>query len=359
MVVWDVHAGKLRRSHRPPPLPGSQDALVAVRFCGICGSDLAKLTRTPIASPPTGCWRPGHEIVGWEVTHRPSRLVAVNPIIPCELCGSCRKGRIDLCPDLRRIGWDLPGGFADFVAVPKGSLVPIPNGPESVHAVLADPLAVAIHGIRCGLRARAGILAVVGSGPIAVCSAAYAAQHGWEVFVVVRDLQDLSKLQRLVGLVDATFATHQNCGLRGRCDAVVDAASGHDDAGLRQALDLVRDGGTVVVQTAYDPSVRLDYPLRSIFRRSITVRGRFSFCRSRGCDDFAEALAILASRPSWASALTSCRVPLASLPDALNMLSAPSPVRPIKVVLTVQPGESGHPRSEDSRRNETPTEVLR
>src|SRR5207244_10084077 len=84
-----------------------------------------------------------------------------------------------------------------------------------------------------------------------------------------------------------------------RCDAVVDAASGGTDRSLQQALAAVRDGGTVLVQTAYRPDVALSTPLRDVFRRSITMRGSFSYCRTGGRDDFRDALCVLGAASRW------------------------------------------------------------
>jgi len=72
---------------------------------------------------------------------------------------------------------------------------------------------------------------------------------------------------------------------------VVDAATGSNPSPLELAVRLVRDGGTIVVQNAYQPCV-LPTPLRDVFRRSIRLIGSFSYCR-RGQDDFAEALTFL------------------------------------------------------------------
>jgi threonine dehydrogenase-like Zn-dependent dehydrogenase len=117
-------------------------------------------------------------------------------------------------------------------------------------------------------------------------------------------------------------------------DVVVDAAGGRDDASLNTALNLVRDGGTVVVQTAYDPGVRLNRDLRPTFRRSLTIAGAFSYCHRSGRGDFAMALDILAGRPGWADPLTGARFALGDLPEALASVTGRRAHRPIKAVLT-------------------------
>ncbi|MCY0952815.1 alcohol dehydrogenase catalytic domain-containing protein [Streptomyces finlayi] len=332
MKAWEVREGTLSWSRLARPEPRPDQTLVEVAFSGVCGSDLAKITKSPIPTPGH-TWRPGHEVVGWDLSTPSGPLVVVDPLVPCDSCANCATGAIHLCPGILRLGWDLPGGFAEFVVAPRRNVLPLPEGADPAQAVLADALAVAVHGIRCGLsNHRPGNLAVVGSGPLALCSAAYAASHGWSVTVLVRNA---GKLAAVAEHIDATFTSLHEAPRNG-FDAVVDAASGRDDRPLDAALSLVRDGGTVLVQNAYDPGVRLHHDLRNVFRRSITITGSFSYCRRHGTGDLPEALQVLAQRPAWADPLVGCRFPLRSLPSAVAAVTTGTGIRPIKAVLVAE-----------------------
>src|SRR5699024_7325953 len=326
---WTVVDGRLLWRTQAPPEPGPGEVLVKVAFAGVCGSDLAKLNRSPIPAPER--WRPGHEVTGWDLNGSLIRPVTVNPLIPCDDCVRCSSGEPHLCPALRRLGWDLPGGFAHCLSVPRTAVTELPEEADLAYGVLSDPLAVAIHGVRCALPAIAGgRLAVIGSGAVAICTAAYAAHLGWHVSLLARDVSRVAvlqdKLNATLGLVgDSPHA---------RFDAVVDAASGGDAQPLDTALALVRDGGHVVVQNAYAPGVRLDRDLRDVFRRSLTITGSFSFCRRDGHDDFADALSLLTAQPAWATVLTHGRYPLRELPEVLARMRTSDPGRPLKAVLT-------------------------
>lgn len=330
MQAWEVWQGSLSWSSVVMPEPRTDEVLIEVAYSGVCGSDLAKITKSPIPGPAWP-WRPGHEIVG----RRPGAadFVVVDPLVPCEVCARCLTGDVHLCPSLRRIGWDLPGGFAEQVVAPRRNVLPVPVGVEPAHAVLADTLAVALHGIRCGLPARSpGLMAVVGSGPLALCSAVVAAARGWSVHVVVRSL---AKLDRVVRNIDASFAVIEETPI-GHFDVVVDAASGQNDGGLATALALVRDGGVILVQNAYDPGVRLGEDLRQVFRRSLTLVGSFSYCRRHGAGDLPEALAMLQQHSELAAELVHTQVPLGTLDAAIKAAIAPRP-KPIKTVLVPRP----------------------
>jgi threonine dehydrogenase-like Zn-dependent dehydrogenase len=331
MWAWEVQLGRLDWVDRELPTAGADDALIRVTSAGVCGSDVAKLSKAVIPTPPGQPWRPGHEIVGW--SNDPdgrSHLVAVNALVPCGECARCRDGDINVCPGLRMVGWHLPGGFAPYVAVPRRNVVELPPQLDEGTAVLADPMAVAVHGIRCGLGRKAGRLAIIGSGALGAASAAYAASRGWQVEVLVRDPARVGVTSDTLGVPARPLASAPPRGF----DAVVDAAGGADDTPFLAALDVVRDGGTVVVQTAYYPGVRLSRDLREPIRRGLTIVGSFTFCRRDG-DDFTEALAFLATESNWAKPFVEQRYALADLPRALTDLRSSTSRRPTKVVLAM------------------------
>jgi threonine dehydrogenase-like Zn-dependent dehydrogenase len=286
---------------------------------------VAKLVKTTIPTPRGQPWRPGHEIVGWS----DGRLVAVDPYVPCGECARCQAGQVNLCPHLRMVGWHLPGGFAPYVAVRRNNLLDLPGGVGESIGVLAEPTAIAVHGVRCGLGEPSGRLGVIGSGALATASAAYAAARGWSTDLLVRNPAKLANIaERLAATVRPLDSVRPR-----EYDAAVDAAAGADDTPFLAAIDAVRDGGTIVVQTSYYPGVRLSRDLRDPIRRALTIVGSFSFCRRSGTDDFSEGLAFLARDAGWTAPFVGHRYALSDLPLALGELRAPSGRRPAKAVL--------------------------
>lgn len=325
--AWAVRNRALGRF--PVPVgnsPTGDTTVVRVRYAGLCGSDVAKLNRPWQGRLPEP-WYPGHEIVG--IDTETGGWVVIDPLVACRACRPCDRGEVQLCPRLLRIGWDLPGGLAGRVRAPRTSIVPLHRLRDPVHGVLADPMAVALHGVRCGLRGQSGRLGIVGGGVIAVCTAVCAAEAGWDVHLLVRTPSRSHQLRQVLGRHISVHAS----GLPA-CDAVVDAASGHSDAPVRQALKAVRDGGTILVQNAYAPRVALSVPLRDVFRRSITLRGSFSYCRAAGHDDFRDAIGVIAKGGGWTALMTAYRLPLSELPRGLKALTGEARNRPFKVLLT-------------------------
>jgi threonine dehydrogenase-like Zn-dependent dehydrogenase len=324
---WSVSKGVLGWAPAPVGVHAVRGtAHVAVHYTGVCGSDVAKLSYPWQGQLPEP-WYPGHEIVG--IDRETGGWVAVDPLVPCRSCRYCERGQVHFCPELRRVGWDLPGGLAHAVRVPRDNVVPLPALHDPAHGVLADPMAVALHGVRCGLPAATGRLGIIGGGVLGVCTAICAADAGWDVHMLIRKP---CQLHQLSYVLPSHISLHT--GELPRCDAVVDAASGGSDAPVRQALKAVRDGGTVLVQNAYAPQVVLSVALREIFRRSITLRGSFSYCRADGHDDFTDAVGIVAKGGDWAALMTRDRFPLGDLPQGLRALKSGARHRPFKLLLT-------------------------
>lgn len=324
---WAVENGVLGWLPAPVDVhPAPDTTVVAVHYTGVCGSDVAKLSH-PWQGPLPEPWFPGHEIVG--IDTETGDWVAVDPLVPCRSCRACGRGHVHLCPALQRIGWDLPGGLAHAVRVPRDNVIPLPALRDPAHGVLADPMAVALHGVRCGLPAPLGQLGIIGGGVLGVCTAICAVEAGWEVHMLVRKP---SQSHQLSYVLPPDIGLHT--GDLPQCDAVVDAASGENDSPLRHALKAVREGGTVLVQNAYEPQVHLSVPLRDVFRRSITLRGSFSYCRAAGRDDFRDALDLIAKGGDWTALMTRDRFPLGDLPPGLMALKSGARHRPFKLLLT-------------------------
>jgi len=138
-------------------LPRGEGVVVSVEVAGLCGSDVHMLAMGP--SPITM----GHEFGGRLAD---GTLVAVRPTGMCGTCRMCTSGRSNICPDAmaRFFGGVLDGGFADQVLVDPNCIFPMPVGAIPGAAALAEPIAVAVHGVRRVDLARGQKVAVIGAG---------------------------------------------------------------------------------------------------------------------------------------------------------------------------------------------------
>jgi threonine 3-dehydrogenase len=181
-----MHAAKgLQMDTVAVPAIGQTDVLVRVKTASICGTDLHiygwdRWSQGRIKPPLTL----GHEFcgiverVGDEVAAvKPGDFVSAEMHVNCGHCHQCRLGEAHICQNLRIIGIDQDGAFAEFVKIPAPNIRKLdPAIPEHYGAIL-DPLGNAVHTVLAGPIAGQTVL-VTGCGPIGLMSIAVAKACG-------------------------------------------------------------------------------------------------------------------------------------------------------------------------------------
>lgn len=296
--------------------PGPGEALVRVAWAGVCGSDLHVLR--------TGAWVArwpatlGHEVVGvveecpgGEVP--PGVAVAVDSRLPCGHCPGCRTAP-SLCHQMAWLGEARPGGFARHLVVPVSSLVPCPPGLELAIAVLAEPLAIAMHAVS-GVARRPGNALIIGYGPIGALVHSELARR-WPGLPVSVSEPVPPRLQLGLALGaqaghSATDDSHQGDGRRSYA-LVVDAA-GYAQS-LADACFYAANGGTVLLVALGHATVPVTPA--EIVERSLTITGSVGFD-----DELSEALSLLAADPDRYRPLVTEAVLLEEAPGRLAALT--------------------------------------
>jgi propanol-preferring alcohol dehydrogenase len=183
----------------PTPVPGAGQALIKVAGCGLCHTDLHYVDHgvETFKKPPLIL---GHEIAGTVTALGPSTngavrtaigdRVLVPSVLSCGHCSFCRQGRENLCANLTMLGNNIDGGYAEYVVVPTGDLVPVPdNLPLEQACVIADALSTPYHAVKHRGRVRVGdTVAVVGCGGVGLNLIQCAVISGARVIAV--DLND-------------------------------------------------------------------------------------------------------------------------------------------------------------------------
>jgi L-iditol 2-dehydrogenase len=137
----------------PRPEPQSGDALIKVMASGICGSDMHAFLGHDARRPAPLVL--GHEAAGIVVGGPDDgRRVTLNPLVTCGECPECVAGRTNNCAHRQIISMPpRPGAFADYVALPRGNLVTVPDDMPLEKAALAEPIACGWHAVRVGCAA--------------------------------------------------------------------------------------------------------------------------------------------------------------------------------------------------------------
>ena len=262
-------AGDVRVETVPDaPEPGPGEVLLEVLRASICGTDVSEYfhgpTLVPLQAPHpvTGHAGPmilGHEIlgrvlaVGSDVTRpAPRDRVVPGAGIWCGRCSFCRTGRPNLCDTYYTVGLHRDGGLAEYVTVPAEMCLPVAERCADDHAVMAQPLAVALHAVSRGDPQPGEVAAVVGAGGVGamvVAGASTLCLGGIIAVDVAAERLDVAATLGATALVDASErdpvpAVRELTG--GEGVNVVFEASG-TAAGLATAIATVRRGGRLVL----------------------------------------------------------------------------------------------------------------
>jgi len=313
---------ELRESPRPQPGPGQ--VIVRVRSCGICGSDLHWF-RGQFPPPPVF---PGHEIAG-EVTDvdggerglAVGDRVAVEPLVTCGRCAACRVGDYQVCPAVKVLGVHRDGGFAEYVAVPRERLYPLPDTLDFNTGALAEPAAVAVHGVRLGNIAFGDRVLVLGAGTIGLFSVQAARAAGAAQVAVTARYPHQAKMARRLGATHVFAAgpdgERELADFIGDCppDAVLETVGGSGET-LNDAIRAVRPRGTVVVLGLFLSQPPFD--ALSLLVKEVRVVGSMTYGHGGHRADFTLALQMLAANIAVVEDLVTHRFGLEDIGEAFQ-----------------------------------------
>lgn len=188
----EQYNGLLMLRELPEPQLGPRDVLVKVAACGVCRTDV-KILRGEIPPPIVNLpHTPGHEPAGEVVAVGPEvqdvkvgDRVVVYFYINCGHCEMCRKDRGNICFEIKRLGFELPGAYAEYVAVPADHVIPIGDVEYQQAAILPDAVAVPYHAVRHQARVEPGQdVLIVGVGGLGVHAIQIAKLQGARVIAV-------------------------------------------------------------------------------------------------------------------------------------------------------------------------------
>ena len=239
----------------PVPQIGPDDVLVKVKVASVCGTDLHIYNWDPWAQgrvrPPL---IPGHEFCGHVIakgrnvtTVKEGDFVSAEMHVACGKCYQCRTGEAHICQDVKIIGVDSNGAFAEFVKIPESNIWKIDPGIPPDYASVLDPLGNAVHTTLAGEIA-AKTVAVIGCGPIGLfCIAVARACGASEVYALEvnqhrRKLAAQMKADHVLNPAEDNVYEQVMAATDGTGVDVILEMSGHPDA-IRLGFKILRLGG--------------------------------------------------------------------------------------------------------------------
>jgi 2-desacetyl-2-hydroxyethyl bacteriochlorophyllide A dehydrogenase len=306
----------------PIPVPGTGEIVVAMRGCGICGTDRHIVEEgLPTAIYPI---IPGHEPWG-EVTQigpevqnvKLGDLIAVDPSLHCGICVECRQARGNLCKNWGSIGGTKPGAWAEYFLAPARNAYLLDQGFPLEVASLIEPVACAVRGL-VRLNPKQGkSLLIVGGGTMGLILGILLDINGCQPIIIVETNQKRREIAaKLTGL--QIISPEDSHGIT--ADFVIDA-TGVPEA-IEAALKQVNPGGTFMIFGVASPHVRVSMSPYDIYKNEILITSSMAILHS-----FGPAIELMRKHASRFKPLLTHQFELNQFENAISVLSSGEAVK--------------------------------
>ncbi|KYK30969.1 MAG: hypothetical protein AYK19_04330 [Theionarchaea archaeon DG-70-1] len=261
----------------PIPEIGEYEALVKVKACGICGTDVHKAIHKTV-EPPLVL---GHEVAGdvIKVGEKVQKFAVGDTVVvphhtPCFACSYCHHGHYTLCDQYTKTNID-PGGFSECIRVPQPNVERAMlkfNDLDYEEAAFVEPVACCIHGWEKLTMLPGDTVLIVGAGPIGLIHLELAkAFHAKEVYVA-----DIKEKRLHVAEKRGGISVHVG-GIGGahiKADIVIVAAGNKEAYNL--ALRSVKKGGQISFFAECPPGSRINLDPNLVYSKELTFSGSYS-----------------------------------------------------------------------------------
>ena len=219
-----VYEGIDKIAVRDIPTPSSEEGgvLVRVRSCAVCGSDIRIFhSGNSRVHPPQTL---GHEIAGEivEVGRGVTKFkvgdrVAIGADVPCGACAFCEAGIGNNCQINYAMGYQFPGGFAEYVplnptVVQHGPVHVIADHVSFDEAALAEPLACVLNALELTPVKLGDVVVLIGAGPIGMMLCKVAKLMGASQTILINRSQPRLDIARRLGIADR-YVCAQECDI--------------------------------------------------------------------------------------------------------------------------------------------------
>jgi len=312
------------------PTIGPTDVLVRVRAASICGTDLHiygwdRWSASRIHPPLTF----GHEFCGVVekvgdavTTARAGDFVSAEMHVNCGHCRPCRMGQPHVCQNVRILGIDADGCFAEYVSIPARNVWKVDPAIPEHYAAIMDPLGNAVHTVLAGEIAGLNVL-VTGAGPIGLMAIAVARAAGCATLFATEVNPHRRELALKMG-ADEALDPAKGDVVKHVLDATDGAGvdlmlemSGHPDA-IHKGFQMLRPGGRASLLGIPKDPVTLDLVNDVIFKGA-TVQGIYG---RRMFETWVQMTELLKHGRLNLEPLFKERMPLEKFEDAFSLLES-------------------------------------
>ena len=338
-VAMYYNNNDVRMEKMPIPEIDDNEMLVKVKASGICGSDVMEWYR--IKKAPLVL---GHEIAGDIVEvgknvekYKVGDKVFVSHHVPCNTCRYCLDGQHTLCDTLHSTNF-YPGGFAEYLRVPeinvdRGTFV-LPKEMTYDEGVFIEPLACVVRGMRIAEMKLGKSVLVIGSGIAGLLHIKLARALGANK-VIATDISDYRlKMAKKLG-ADIVINAKENVPVKvkeyndGRLADLVVLCTGAIPA-VKQAINSVGRGGTLLFFAPTEPGVEIPFPLFDLWNKGVKMVSTYA----GGPRDIADAIEMIRFKKVTVTDMISHKLSLSEAAKGFKLVAQAQ--ESIKVILYPQ-----------------------
>lgn len=321
--------GDLQYEDMACPTLRSDEVLVNVKACGICGSDVNRVFKTGTYHFPTVI---GHEFSGVVVSTSESnsqwqgKRVGVFPLKPCFECSLCKAGRYEMCLSYDYLGSRCNGGFEEFVAVPAWNLIELPHNVSFEEAALLEPISVALHALKHAGDISGKTVSIIGPGPIGNLIVMIAKIRGAKKVIMIGRTTEKLEFSSNIG-ADLVINSNNDyitkmieSETEGNGSDIVIEGTGSSKS-LSNCIEIAARGGKIILMGNPLEDVQIPQNIYwQILRRQLTLTGTWNSSFGSCYDDWHEAVSLLSSGDLDVSQLITHRLQFHELNRGLEIM---------------------------------------
>ena len=311
------------REDYPKPVPGPNDVLVKVHYCGICGSDVTnfkyKMYQVPLIM--------GHEISG-EITEIGENINDVNvgdKVIAMNVSQY-------VMGQLKGLGIFEDGGFAEYVKVRRNNIFYPPPSISTKEAVMIESFANIIRAIRMSKIENSQKIMIIGGGNIGLAFlVTLLSEKSPEYVIVIEPHEFLREKAKEFGAIDAfppSKAKIKKFVKKHRQPSFVFDCVGSEET-LRMAIDLIQRGGTLLLEGIQKG---MSIPTFQIINKEICLKG----CLGHDRNDILSTIELFGQKKIDAAKFISKVIPLKDVQETFESFLKPSERDFIKILIELK-----------------------
>lgn len=276
----------LRVENSPMPKVGSEDILIQVKACGICGTDVHIYEGDKGAAEVTPPTILGHEFsgviaeVGSNVTkYKEGDRVCIDPNCYCGKCDFCRNGIAHYCTDMIGYGTTVNGGFAEYCSVNQRQVYKLGDNTTFEQGAMTEPVACCLHGMdMCNIHPGSNVV-VIGGGMIGLLMLQLSKLAGAARVALLEPVESKRVVAKKLGadiLIDPINENVEEelkkAGMTW-VNTVIECVG--KTATIQQAIDIVGNKGTVMMFGLTKPDDTIAAKPFQIFQKEIELKSSF------------------------------------------------------------------------------------